>query len=155
MAGCIPYSPLYIYATSGRNLKSIRRIPQNQTFRFYLSLPAPRFPNLPECQGCLPCPARLWQPRFSAGRGTYSPFKCPAPHPVIFSRRESDSLDDAFPVFWMPTLPCPAMAYWGYVPISFISCYAFASKLFCGFSAFTTSSPASGMPLFAFPHASL
>ena len=55
----------------------------------------------------------------------------------------------------MPALPCPAMAYWGYVPISFISCYAFASKLFCGFSAFTTSSPASGMSLFAFPHASL
>ena len=35
------------------------------------------------CWGCLPCPARLWQPRFCAGRGTYSPCRRPAPHPVI------------------------------------------------------------------------
>ena len=87
MSGCVPYRPLYIYATTGRNLKSIRRIPQNQTFRFYLS-----------------CLVRLWRPRFSAGRGTYSPYRCPVPHPVIFSRRESDSLVDAFPVFWIPAL---------------------------------------------------
>ena len=47
------------------------------------------------------CLALLWRPRFSAGRGTYSPYRHSAPHPVIFSRRESDSfhsfLDDAFP----------------------------------------------------------
>ena len=58
------------------------------------------FLNLPEHRGCLPCPARLWRPRFSARRGTYSPYRCSAPHPVIFSRRESDSFhsfwDDAF-----------------------------------------------------------
>lgn len=42
--GCVPYRPLYIYATSGRNLKSIRRIPQNQTFKFYLSLLLPDSP---------------------------------------------------------------------------------------------------------------
>ena len=103
MVGCVPYIPLYIYATSGRILKSIRRIPQNQTFKFYLSLPAPRFPNLPEHRGCLPCLVGLWL------------------------------IGD----------------------MSFNSYYAFASKLFCGLSTLTASSPASGMPLLAFPHASL
>ncbi len=62
--------------------------------------PAPRFPNLPERRGCLSCPARLWRPRFCVGRGTYYPYRRPAPHPVIFSQRESDSFhsfrDDAF-----------------------------------------------------------
>ena len=103
MVGCVPYIPLYIYATSGRILKSIRRIPQNQTFKFYLSLPAPRFPNLPERRRSPPCLVRLWL------------------------------IGD----------------------MSFISFYAFASKLFCRFSTPTASSPASGMPLLAFPHASL
>ena len=41
------------------------------------------------------------------------------------------------------------------LPVGSESHYAFASKLFCGFSTFTASSPARGMPLFAFPHASL
>ena len=36
-----------------------------------------------------------------------------------------------------------------------LSCYAFTSKLLCISSTFTISSLASGMPLFAFPHASL
>ncbi len=60
------------------------------------------------CWGCLPCPARLWRPRFCAGQGTYSPYR----HSVIFSRRESDSfqsfLDDGFSDFWMPA-KCPAV----------------------------------------------
>ena len=51
----------------------------------------------------------------------------------------------------MPALTCQTVAYWGYETIEFIACYAFASKLFCGFSTPTASSPASGMPLFAFP----
>ena len=62
-------------------------------------LPTPRFPNPPERWGLLPYPARLWRPRFSAGREIYSPYRLPAPHPVIFSRRESNSFhsfrDDA------------------------------------------------------------
>ena len=50
--------------------------------------------------------------------------------------------------------PC-LVRLWLIGGMSFISCYAFASKLFCGFSTPTASSPASGMPLLAFPHASL
>ena len=42
-----------------------------------------------------------------------------------------------------------------YGAVGFISCYALASKLLCILSTFTVSSLASGIPLFAFPHASL
>ena len=50
--------------------------------------------------------------------------------------------------------PC-LVRLWLIGDMSSISFYAFASKLFCGFSTPTASSPASGMPLLAFPHASL
>ena len=39
--------------------------------------------------------------------------------------------------------------------LGIIFCYALASKLLCILSTFTVSSLASGIPLFAFPHASL
>ena len=58
--------------------------------------------------------------------------------------------------YWTREPACPCLV--GLLlmgDMSFISRYAFASKLFCGFSTLTASSPASGMPLFAFPHASL
>ena len=97
MAGCVPYRPLYIYATTSGNLKSIRRIPQNQTFRFYLS-----------------CLVRLWRPRFSAGRGTYSPYRRSAPHPPWRIRLSAPGGNRTawmmpFPSFGY--LPCTAMAF--------------------------------------------
>ena len=59
----------------------------------------PSYRSSPSAQ---PCPAQLWQLRFSAGQGTYSPYRRSAPHPVTFFQRESDNLDDAFPGFWIP-----------------------------------------------------
>ena len=56
------------------------------------------------CWGCLPCPARLWRPRFSAGRGTYSPYRHSAPHPPWRIRLSAPGGSQT--AWIMPFLPC-------------------------------------------------
>ncbi len=71
-------------------------------------LATPRFTYLPERRGCLPCPAQLWRPRFSAGRGTYSPYRRPAPHPPWRIRLSAPGGNQtaSIPV-WMTLWGCP------------------------------------------------
>ena len=107
MVGCVPYRPLYIYATSGRNLKSIRRIPQNQTFRFYLSLPVPRFPICQKTGDACPVRRGFGDLAFPQGEELIPHIdillSSPGKHQTAWMMH--------FLFFGMSALPCQAVAY--------------------------------------------
>ena len=78
--------------------------------------------------GLPPCPARLWRPRFSARRGTYSPYRHPAPHPPWRIRLSAPGGNQTI---WMMLFPSFGFPHDGFLLFLLHSC-SIASLCFAG-----------------------